>query len=178
MNKSHNCINCGAPLPDRPDKKCLYCGSVNFSRDDVKPWHYFLRSQKVRTHAIYPILLIIGIALVVYIYGIAFDSFSETMLIRITPLWFFPIVFGGFGFAAEKMLGYVASGEAVSIAEAYKKWMNVFISRHILVGFILMFFLFPFSFFSSRNALLIAFFGSVVWGVLLLVFFNGIFPSL
>jgi hypothetical protein len=177
MNNSPNCINCGGPL-NPANKKCPYCGSVNFNRGDHTPLLYFLKSRKIRTRAIYPILIIIGAALVLYIYGIAFDRFSETALIQVTPLWFFPIVFGGFGFTAEKMLGIVAIGQAGSIAEAYKKWLGDFLTRHILVGFILSIFLFPFTFFNTRSSLLVAFVGSVVWGIFLLIFFNGIFPAL
>jgi len=35
---------------------------------------------------------VIGILLVSYIYLLNFDNFSETMLIHITPLWFFPMM--------------------------------------------------------------------------------------
>lgn len=172
-----NCINCGAPL-DPTLKQCHYCGSKYFTQNETIPWNYFLKSRKIRTHAIYPLLLLIGVCLVIFIYGIEFDHFSETALIQITPMWFFPIVFGTFGFTAEKMLHYVAAGEAPTIGEAYRKWIKTFVSKHLLIGLIVSIFLFPFSFFKNNYPLLIAFLGSAIWGILLLIFFNGIFPSL
>jgi len=177
MNESQHCINCGGPLdPKLP--KCIYCGSPIFGKGTPKPWNYFLQSKKIRTRAIYPALILIGTILVIYIYLIAFDRFSETTLVQITPLWFFPIVFGGFGYTAEKMLGLIAVGQATSIADAYKKWIQSFIAVNPLIGFIVAIFLFPFTMFNTKNSILIAFLGSAVWGILLLIFFNGIFPSL
>jgi len=38
--------------------------------------------------------------------------------------------------------------------------------------------LLPFSFIKLRNSLLIAFIGSVIWGILLFIFFAAIFPAL
>ena len=128
--------------------------------------------------AFYPMLLGAGLTMVLYIYLFAFDDFSETEMVRITPVWFFFIIFGLYGYFAEFMMNRVIVGKGKDISAAYHKWLSVFLKGHIFLGFILMIILFPFSFIKLRNSLLIAFIGSVIWGILLFIFFAAIFPAL
>jgi len=172
------CRNCGAPR-EPEEERCAYCG-VYQGYQSTRPWNYVLQSRTARVRAIYPALILIGVVIALFIYGFAFDSLSETALVRLTPLWFFSITFGGFGYLAEKLLPQVTSGQAKTLAEAYRGWREAFFDEHPLAGLLLGLLLFPFSYFyfRTRSSLLIAFAGSAVWGVLLLVFFNGIFPAL
>jgi len=170
-----NCINCGAPL-DLKNKICRYCGTAIII--NKKNPLSLLKFKKFRVKGLYPLLLFSGLAVLFYIYGIAFNTFSETLLIQITPLWFFPIVFGSYGYFAEFLMSKVVNDEGKSISDAYNKWINNYLKRHIFSGMVLTVLMLPFSFLKFKNSLLIALTGSMIWGVLLIIFFNGIFPAL
>lgn len=170
-----NCINCGGPL-EPGLKKCIYCGTANL--DNGSFFYRFFKNKRFRVNALYPILLFLGIAIAVYIYGFAFDDFSETELVSITPLWFFFIVFGGYGYFAEFLMKRVINGEGKNLNDAYKRWTVKFLKLHLFLGVIGLILLIPFAFIRTRNSLLIAFAGSAIWGILLLFFFQAIFPAL
>lgn len=176
MSIRTNCINCGAPL-ERENKSCAYCGTVRPS-ETGRPLNLILKNKKFRMNALYPMLLGAGITMVIYIYLFAFNDFSETEMVRITPVWFFFIIFGLYGYFAEYMMNKVIVGEGKNISAAYNKWLQGFLKRHLFTGFILAIILLPFSFIKLRNSLLIAFIGSVIWGILLYIFFAAIFPAL
>jgi len=167
-----NCVNCGAPLGPG-GAFCGYCGTFQSFRAS-RPWDVVLKNRRIRVCAIYPFLIVIGICIFLYIFGIAFDSLSETMLVRLTPLWFFFVVFGVYGYIAERLLAYPEDGKTPS----YGQWMGRMFSRAPVSSLFVMLLSFPFAFLRMRNSLLVAFFGALVWGLLLYVFFAGIFPSL
>jgi len=171
-----NCINCGGPL--KPGyQQCVYCGTMT---DDEKqnPFTSIFKNRQFRVKALYPILLALGILIAIYIYGFAFDSFSETQLVSITPLWFFFIVFGGYGYFAESMMKRIVEKGEQNLSQAYKKWVGGFLHAHLFLGLMAVIILSPFAFIKTRNSLLIAFAGSAMWGILLLIFFQAIFPAL
>ncbi len=174
-NHKTNCINCGGP-PAPGKKRCVYCGTMVV--EGKKSFTLLFKSKKFRVTALYPILLGLGIAIAVYIYGFAFDDFSETQLVNLTPLWFFFIIFGGYGYFAEFLMKKIIEGEGTDLPKAYKKWTGKFLARHLFLGLILGILLSPFALIKTRNSLLIAFLGSVLWGILLLIFFQAIFPAL
>jgi hypothetical protein len=169
-------MNCGAPVnPD--NNRCAYCKTAQ-SLMERQLLGQILKNKSFRMTALYPMLLGAGITMVVYIYMFAFDDFSETAMVRITPIWFFFIIFGLYGYFAEYMMNKVIVGEGENISDAYNRWLSRFLRRHIFPGFILMIILLPFSFIKFRNSLLIAFTGSFIWGILLFIFFAAIFPAL
>lgn len=174
-NQRTNCINCGGPLEPGVEK-CIYCGTANV--DGGSYVHRFFKNKNFRVKALYPILLFLGIAIAVYIYGFAFDDFSETQLVSITPLWFFFIIFGGYGYFAEFLMKRVIDGEGDNLNDAYKRWTFKFLKFSFALGILAMIVLVPFAFIRTRNSLLIAFAGSALWGILLLIFFQAIFPAL
>lgn len=174
MPQIPNCRNCGAPVnPD--NNSCRYCRTF---QDSKNPIDRIIKNKKVRTRGIYPFLILAGILVVLYVYGIAFDDFSETQLITITPLWFFLIIFGTYGYFSEKLLTLAVARGDDSISTSYRKWMAQFAKNHLFLTLILSVLLFPFNFLKFKNSLLIATIASLIWGILLLIFFQGIFPSL
>ncbi|MFM9698653.1 hypothetical protein [Streptomyces europaeiscabiei] len=60
--------------------------------------------------ALYVTTLIGGLLVAGLIYLLMFDEFSESELVSITPLWFFPVVFGLYGFASQRLLRHIATG--------------------------------------------------------------------
>jgi len=175
-NQRKNCINCGGPL-DRSKEKCIYCGTAT-DFETKKKITLVLKNKKFRITGLYPILIGMGIAIVLNIYLFAFNNLSETQLVGFTPLWFFLIIFGLYGYFAEFLMNRIIDGKGKNIPDAYNKWVAEFVKRHLFIGLVLALILSPFSFIKTRNSLLVAFTGSVIWGILLLIFFMGIFPAL
>lgn len=175
MRNNNHCLNCGAPVA--PEKQeCLYCGT-SYKTAGPNPLG-ILKNKSFRMNALYPMLIGAGLTILIYIYAFAFNNFSETQMVNITPLWFFFITFGLYGFFAEKMMNHVIAGQGKDISSAYRKWLQNFVKKHILMGLILGILLLPFNFLNTRNSLLIAFLGSAIWGLILLFFFAAIFPAL
>lgn len=112
-----------------------------------------------------------GLAGAFYIYFLAFDDFSESELVSITPLWFFPIVLGLYGFVSQRLLRRMATGGARTLNEAAR--MSIDVAGHwaALV-------LFPFLVLRWRSSLLVSLAAAVFWAVLLWLFFALVFPSL
>ena len=176
MPQSIHCRNCGAPLDPR-QQRCAYCGAWQ-GFESTQPWNLLFQSRKTRVRFIYPLLIAAGLLVAVFIFGLAFDRLSETTLVRLTPIWFFLIVFGIYGYVAEKLLASVYSGESASVPAALGKWLKQTISQHPLFGLLAALLLFPFLLTKARSSLLAALLGSLVWGVLLLIFFEFVFPAL
>ena len=169
------CKNCHGPLKPGLDR-CEYCG-VYLVVPASRPWERVTKSRSARKGLIYPALILAGVAAVLYIYGYAFDDFSETELVRITPLWFFAITFGTYGYVAEKMLDRVAAGREPNIAAAYVNWRAENFKAHPMTAMLLSLLLITFTYVKTTSSLLTAFLGSAAWGVLLWIFFTGIFPA-
>ncbi|HFC29751.1 MAG TPA: hypothetical protein ENJ44_01780 [Oceanospirillales bacterium] len=123
-------------------------------------------------NSLYSSCLIIGIILFAYIYFYDFDSYSETELISMTPLWMFPLIFGFYGFMAQKML--LQDQENKSI---YKLLTNNGLLYQIMLPLFPLLF-FPFFFIKSKSPIIIALLGSLLWVGIMLFFFAVIFPAL
>lgn len=122
--------------------------------------------------AIYTFLIITGTVLAGYIYLIKFDRLKETELVALTPAWLFPLVFGIYGFVAQKLIRLVQTGQAATIGQAVKIWTVAF-------GWFGLLLLLPFLPLKNwRNSLLTAFVASLFWGLLMVIFFSAIFPKL
>lgn len=120
----------------------------------------------------YKIAIALGMVLFGYVYFLKFDSFSETTLVQITPLWFLPLIFGISGLVAEKLIAIIDNHEATNLRQALLMWIGYFFG---FFGFIL---LFPFLFLKEKNSLTVALWATFTWGILLGIFFFGIFPIL
>lgn len=131
--------------------------------------------DKKKHSSLYLTSIIIGISIAIYIYVFNFDNYSETMLIRGTALWFFPVVFGYYGFVAQWMhLNFEK--------HQFNKPVDLLISvSNRLPAFFIrtMFSMLHFPLFViNKSPLFIAISGSLIWSVWLLIFFEVIFPKL
>jgi hypothetical protein len=120
---------------------------------------------------VYKASIAAGAGVAVFLYGVIFDDLSETTLVRLTPTWFFPLVFGFYGLLAEKLFRLIREGKADNLAAAVSLW-----TRAIGVSSLIP--LFPFLFLKGKNSVTVAFWGAAVWAVLLSMFFELIFPML
>ena len=126
--------------------------------------------------SIYFASFIIGILLASYIYLINFDNFSETVLIRITPLWFFPIVFGYYGFVSLRMAAKLKKSNLETVADLL---FSVIKESSGTVGKLISLFVHaPFIIIKSKSPILVALGGSIIWAILLVIFFEAMFPTL
>lgn len=121
---------------------------------------------------LYAACVIVGVGGALYILGIAFDSFSERELLWWAPVWFLPLIFGIYGFIADKLIRLVQEKRAPTLRHALLLWFGGFFGLISLVVF------FPFLFSKGRNSLGVALMGTIVWGLLLAIFIFGIFPAL
>ena len=126
--------------------------------------------------SIYFASIIIGIFIAAYIYIINFDNFSETVLIRITPLWFFPIVFGYYGFVSQRMAAKLQKSQFENVADLL---FSVIKESSGTVGKLISLFVHaPFIIIKSKKPILVALGGSIIWAILLVIFFEAVFPKL
>jgi len=170
-----NCINCGAPITVIPSKHsfCKYCGTYHHT-----PKYNIFKNQKARKKGIYPFFIGFGFMLVFLIYFILFDNFSETELVQITPIWYFSLILGLYGYKAENLIEKIIHGEASDFNDAYAQWLEKLHKTNPLLGFLVNIIFFTFPWFKKISPLKIALVGAFVWGVILLIFFEVIFPEL
>ena len=120
----------------------------------------------------YNFSIVIAVTLIGYIYGYAFDDCSETELLQATLFWYLPLVFGIYGRTATKIKQSMDRG--VSLQKQLAK-ASLIVRFTGLLGVV---FFFPFFFVWKGSSLKVAVVGTVVWLVLLEIFFVGIWPSL
>jgi hypothetical protein len=121
---------------------------------------------------VYNLAILIALTLIIYIYGIAFDDFSETELIQATLLWYLPFVFGIYGRTATKL--HYARNRGLSIKK--QLYLSSLIVRY--TGIVGVTFFFPFLVCRQGPPIKIALVGSAIWLVLLELFFLVLWPSL
>lgn len=127
--------------------------------------------EPIALTALYVTALIGGVMAAGLIYGVMFDEFSESELVSCTPLWFFPIVFGLYGFISQRLIRRMVSGRAQSLHEAARISIDV-------AGHWAALFLFPFLVLRWRSSLLVSIAAAVFWAALLWLFFVLVFPTL
>ena len=112
--------------------------------------------------SVYYVALLLGLALVVYICGVQFDSLSEDELVNCTPLWLVPLAFGIYGLAAEKAVSLIDAGKGPRLAAVARV-----IAR--LTWFVGLVPLIPFLFLRARSSLRTAAAACVFWIAVYLV---------
>ena len=128
---------------------------------------------------VYEAAILIGLAAAVYLYGFAFDDFSETDLVRLSYGWFAALIFGTHGLIASELKEIFEAGQAETTREAIgirKKTENrPVLSKFaslMLPSYLLM------TTAANRSSFLTAVLATVIWIALLAFFFEAIFPSL
>ncbi|WP_258053300.1 hypothetical protein [Streptomyces sp. Ru72] len=127
--------------------------------------------EPVALTALYVMALFGGLVGAWLIYLVMFDEFSESDLVAITPLWFFPIVFGLYGLISQRLLRRSATRRAGTLAEAARMSITVAAPWALLL-------IFPFLVLKWRSSLLVSLVAVVFWAVLLWLFFELLFPIL
>jgi len=127
--------------------------------------------MKIIFSIIYAISIICGIVLFI-VYSlplISTNSASPPILSIIVVL--FLLMFGIYGLIGEKLLKKLAiqNPDSLEIEASY------YIRKK---GFIGKFFLFPFIHIKSRHSIIIAFFGSLVWMIILMIVYFGIIAKI
>jgi hypothetical protein len=125
---------------------------------------------------LYVSLLVLGLGAAAVIYTVLFNDLSETELIRITPYWLFPIVFGYYGLVALRMEARLQTSHLDNVSD---QPLNVIKETGGPLGQGFAFLVHaPFLIVKSRQPWVVAFVGSLIWAMALVVFFNAIFPKL
>ena len=127
--------------------------------------------EPIALTALYVTALLGGLLGAGIVYLVMFDEFDESELVTITPLWFFPVVFGFYGLVSQRLLRRIASGRAATLGEAARISIGV---AGPLAGLVL----FPFLVLKWRSSLLVSAAAAVFWAVLLWLFFAAVFPAL
>jgi hypothetical protein len=127
-------------------------------------------AEPVALTSLYVVSLLAGLTAAGLIYLVFFDELSEEELVRITPLWFFLIVFGVYGLISQRLLRRLAEGGRTH-GEAARLSVR-------MAGPVAGLMLVPFLTLKWRSSLLVSLVAALVWGLLLWVFFALVFPSL
>jgi len=125
-------------------------------------------------YKIYVFSIIIGIAILLDTYLLEFDNLSETTLVRMTPLWFFPIIFGYYGFMSH----WILAKPGKSLFENLGDFFLLSLQRYRALGLIYFIIHAPLVFTKKQKPILAALGGSLIWALLLATFFEVIFPML
>jgi len=123
---------------------------------------------------IYIFAIILALINFVYIYLVKFDSLSEETLVLYTPAWFLLFIFGIYGLLSSKLMKQVDEGKYQNLREALihsSKSFGIF-------GPLLQIIFFPFIFFNLKNTFLLVILGTLIWAVILVLFFQFVFPEL
>ena len=128
---------------------------------------------------VYEFSILIGLIAAIYLYGFAFDDFSETELVWLSYGWIAALVFGMHGVIACELNEIIAAGKAETEGEALRvrreaKDRSLFskLSSVMIWSFMLT------TAATNRRPFLSAVLATVVWMALLAFFFEAIFPQL
>lgn len=128
---------------------------------------------------LYVTALAASLALFVWLYFVAFDRFSETALVTLSPAWFLGFHFGVSGLFTERALDAVLRGDARTFREGLTQAMGR--STPIVRVAVALVFFPPFLLLGLRRVtspLLLSLFTTLAWAALLYGFFLGVFPNL
>lgn len=124
--------------------------------------------------------MLIGLIVAIYLYGFAFDDFSETELVQVSYIWIAAIIFGTHGLLAYEYAALLTEDETLTTTEVLKQRReqpnrSLFskISSAFLWSFLLMTTA-P----SRRRPVLCGLLAVVIWIAGLIFFFEVIFPEL
>lgn len=158
------------------DVRCPYCHQVVQAPSVDVPYASSVlpparAAEPTSLTALYVTALTAGVLCAALVHLVMFNEFSESELVTITPLWFFPIVFGLYGFVSQRLLRRIAAGRAETLGQAARMSIDVAGPWAAPV-------LFPFLVLRWRSSLLVSLAAAVFWAVVLWVFFAVLFPTL
>lgn len=180
------CSTCGGSSPDEDDR-CEYCGNFLLR---LTPFERLKAGPTPRPEAdvnyfrslswLYKLAASAGFVGMLILYVFMFDSFSETELVGLSPLWFLSLVFGLGGLHAEKAVRLILSKKATDFADALSQVTSSLPPFLVIVVYLV--FALPAFFLGLRrwcsSPLLLATLTSSLWGLALYFFLFAIFPSL
>jgi hypothetical protein len=181
---TYRCARCGASTSPKLER-CEYCDAwlVHLTvfergeRDDTAASEEVPRFRSLR--GLYVAALVASGALLVVLYFVSFDKFSESELVALSPVWFLGFQFGVSGLFTERALDAVLRGDARTFREGLALATR---KSAPLVGLVVLVVFFPpFLLFGLRrltSPLLLSATTTLAWAALLYGFLYGIFPSL
>jgi hypothetical protein len=167
-----SCRECNAAVSSEAPT-CLHCGCP--SPQPVSPPLPLTSTGKV-SRLIYLASIATGLLIPAYLYLIAFNSFSETALVKLTPAWVFPLVFGYYGFVAQRLTRRLPKTPFENVADLL---LSLIKETQGVIGkaFALLIHA-PFIVVKSKQPLLVALGGAAIWALILFLFFSIVFPTL
>ena len=135
---------------------------------------------------LYQIAVAAGIGIAVYFYLFNFDNMSETELVNSVLYWYIPLVFGLFGLTALRVKKTADENTTSTIKLLFSNKDGMLLALTIIVLLVsslfgVVVFFIPLVIFkptSNNFDLKVALFGTLVWLLLLLIFFKVLWPAL
>ena len=124
----------------------------------------------IRTYITAIVLALINF---IYIYIVKFDSLSEEKLISYTPVWLLLFIFGIYGLLSTKLIKQVNEGKYQNTREALVQSSKSF----GIFGPFRQIFFFPLIFLNLKNTFQLAIVSTLIWAVVLVLFFQFVFPK-
>ena len=124
----------------------------------------------IRTYITAIVLALINF---IYIYFVKFDSLSEEKLILYAPVWSLLFIFGIYGLLSTKLIKQVNEGKYQNTREALVQSSKSF----GIFGPIRQILFFPLIFLNLKNTFQLAIVSTMIWAVILVLFFQFIFPK-
>jgi hypothetical protein len=128
----------------------------------------------------FELCMLLGLLGAIYLYGFAFDDFSETDLVRVSYLWVAAIIFGTHGLLAHEFKTIRASGRAETtpdVLDVRKKAENRSLFSKVATA-MLWSFLLTTTEATRAQPIRSAALATVIWVAGLAFFFEAIFPAL
>lgn len=123
----------------------------------------------------YGSLIALGLGSAAVIYTVMFGSLSETELVRVSPFWLFPTVFGYYGLVAQRMEARLQESHLDTVSDQLLQVIKETGALGQAFAFLIHA---PFLLVKSRQPWVTALVGSLIWAIALTIFFGVVFPTL
>jgi hypothetical protein len=125
--------------------------------------------------AFYASLIALGLGAAAVIYTVLFDSLSETELVRVSPFWLFPAVFGYYGLVAQRMEARLQDSHLDTVSDQLLRAIR---EIGVLGQVFALLVHAPFLLVRSRQPWVTALVGALIWAIAMTLFFGLVFPTL
>lgn len=123
------------------------------------------------TKFFYSAFIMLAVILAVDIYFIEFDSYKESTLMYLTPVWIFFLLFGIFGLILQKQLKICKGKDGIDFSTGMGYWVSK-------QGYFGRLFLFPYKHLKFKSLFLMAFLGALIWTFCVFLFIAILFSKL